>query len=309
MPLTSSRVHNVSSRKRATPRLVAMSAFQFAKGHGTGNDFVLLPDPDGELELTAELVRRICDRRFGVGGDGVLRVVRTERASTAPNVDVAAYPNAPTWFMDYRNADGTTAEMCGNGIRVFARYLRQQGWLPAGRSEIATRGGVKVVEVPDVGDIAVDMGPASSDGYPGEVSLSLDGRDYVGQPWRMSNPNAVVFLDSLTMLPATLGTPELPADVFPAGANVEFVEITGARSARMRVVERGVGETLSCGTGACAVAGAMAAKLGIPAGEEMTIAVPGGELRISLTAAGSVLMSGPAEIVAHGQFDEHWWGL
>lgn len=284
-----------------------MSAIDFAKGHGTGNDFVLLPDPDGELDLSADEVARVCDRRFGVGGDGVLRVVRTERASTAPDVDVTAYPSAPKWFMDYRNADGSTAEMCGNGIRVFARFLRQQGWIAVGRTEIATRGGVKVVEVPETGDITVDMGPASNDGYPPEVALTLDGHEYVGHPMTMSNPNAVVFLESLAVLPPTLGTPVLPSDVYPAGANVEFVEITGDRSVRMRVVERGVGETLSCGTGACAVAATVAAKLGVPHGEQMTIAVPGGELRISITAAGSVLMSGPAEIVAHGQFDEHWW--
>lgn len=270
---------------------------------------MLLPDPDGELELTAADVARICDRRFGVGGDGVLRVVRTERATAAPDGDVLAHPGAPIWFMDYRNADGSVAEMCGNGIRVFARYLRQQGWLPAGRSEIATRGGVKVVDVSDVGDITVDMGPASSDGFPPEVALRLDGNEYSGQPLSMSNPHAVVFLDSLAALPATLGTPDVPADVFPAGANVEFVEVTGARSARMRVVERGVGETLSCGTGACAVAVAVAERLGVPAGEELTIAVPGGQLRIAITAGGSVLMSGPAEIVAHGQFDEQWWNL
>lgn len=284
-----------------------MSAIDFAKGHGTGNDFVLLPDPDGELELTAADVARICDRRFGVGGDGVLRVVRTERATTAPDGDVRAYPGAPTWFMDYRNADGSVAEMCGNGIRVFARYLRERGWIAAGRSEIATRGGVKIVEVPDAGDITVDMGPANNDGYPSEVALSVDGRSYVAQPWTMDNPNAVVFVDSLASLPEQLATPELPVAVYPAGANVEFVEITGDRSVRMRVVERGVGETLSCGTGACAVAVAVAQKLGVPAGEEMTVAVPGGQLRINITSAGSVLMSGPAEIVAHGQFDERWW--
>lgn len=284
-----------------------MSAIDFAKGHGTGNDFVLLPDPDGELELTAADVARICDRRFGVGGDGVLRVVRTERATTAPDGDVRAYPGAPTWFMDYRNADGSVAEMCGNGIRVFARYLRERGWIAAGRSEIATRGGVKIVEVPDAGDITVDMGPANNDGYPSEVALSVGGRSYVAQPWTMDNPNAVVFVDSLASLPEQLATPELPVAVYPAGANVEFVEITGDRSVRMRVVERGVGETLSCGTGACAVAVAVAQKLGVPAGEEMTVAVPGGHLRISITSAGSVLMSGPAEIVAHGQFDERWW--
>lgn len=284
-----------------------MSAVDFAKGHGTGNDFVLLPDPDGELDLTSTDVARICDRRFGIGGDGVLRVVRTERATAAPDGDVVAHPGAPEWFMDYRNADGSVAEMCGNGIRVFARYLRQQGWIPAGRNEIATRGGVKVVEVPDTGDITVDMGPASAAGFPQEVALRMGGRDYVGRPLSTSNPHAVVLLESLSALPTVMGTPELPDEVFPDGANVEFVEITGERSARMRVVERGVGETLSCGTGACAVAVVVANELGVPAGEELAISVPGGLLRISVTAAGSVVMAGPAEIVAHGRFDESWW--
>jgi len=284
-----------------------MSGIEFAKGHGTGNDFVLLPDPDGKLDLAASDVARICDRRFGIGGDGVLRVVRTERAAVAPDSDVAAYPGSPMWFMDYRNADGSIAEMCGNGVRVFARYLRQRGWIAAGRQEIATRDGVKVVEVADSGDITVDMGPASSAGFPERVSLRLAGREYVGQPLSLPNPHAVVFLESLAELPATLDTPELPGEVYPDGANVEFVEITGPRAARMRVVERGVGETLSCGTGACAVAVAVAQRLEVPTGEDLLIMVPGGELRITITAAGSVLMSGPAEIVAHGRFDEHWW--
>lgn len=284
-----------------------MTATEFAKGHGTGNDFVLLPDPDGELELSPADVVKLCDRRFGIGGDGVLRVVRTERAVSAPDVDVQARPGGPQWFMDYRNADGSVAQMCGNGIRVFARYLRDHGWIPAGRSEIATRGGVRVVDVPDDGDITVDMGPASRQGLPNEVTVGLDGHNYVARPLWMPNPHAVVMVESLAGLPTDLGTPEVSEGVFPEGVNVEFVEIIGARSAQMRVVERGVGETLSCGTGACAAAVVVAEANGVRAGEEIEVSVPGGSLGITITAAGSVLMRGPAVIVASGHLDGRWW--
>ena len=285
-----------------------MTAIQFAKGHGTGNDFVLLPDPDGELELTESDVARLCDRRFGIGGDGVLRVVRTERAASAPDVDVEARPGGPEWFMDYRNADGSVAQMCGNGIRVFARYLRQHGWIPAGRTEIATRGGVRVVDVPDTGDITVDMGPAITDGLPEQASVSLDGHDYSARPLLIPNPHAVVMVESLEPFGENLGTPVLPAEVFPEGANVEFVEVLGDRSARMRVIERGVGETLSCGTGACAAAVVVADLNGVRLGDEIDMALPGGHLGITMTPAGSVLMRGPAEIVAEGHLNKHWWG-
>lgn len=143
----------------------------FTKGHGTGNDFVILSDPEGELELSGELVRSICDRRLGVGGDGILRVVRTERAATAPDVDVAAPVGSPEWFMDYRNSDGTVGEMCGNGIRVFARFLVEQGLAGPGRMEIMTRGGLRVVEAAATGDVAVDMGRPVHEGLPARASI------------------------------------------------------------------------------------------------------------------------------------------
>ena len=125
---------------------------RFLKGHGTENDFVLLPDADGALDLTPDLVRALCDRRAGLGGDGVLRVVRSAHV---PDADPST-----EWFMDYRNADGSIAEMCGNGVRVYARYLVHAGLAEPGHLRLATRGGVKDVDVPPYGDVSVDMGPA-----------------------------------------------------------------------------------------------------------------------------------------------------
>src|SRR4029078_5312004 len=111
----------------------------FAKGHGTGNDFVLVPDPDGTTPLDAALVVALCDRRFGVGGDGVLRVVRT-----AAHPDAAAHAGEGEWCMDYWNSDGSLAEMCGNGVRVFARYLAEHGLAAGERIPIWTRAGLVV---------------------------------------------------------------------------------------------------------------------------------------------------------------------
>src|SRR5439155_10688376 len=125
--------------------------FRFAKGQGTGNDFVILPDPDAELDLTPDLVRRLCDRRFGIGGDGVLRVVRA-----AKHPEAAHLAGEAEWFMDYHNSDGSLSEMCGNGVRVFARYLTDTGLVTAAAFRIATRAGV-VTAVVDVDEVTVDM--------------------------------------------------------------------------------------------------------------------------------------------------------
>lgn len=280
-----------------------------AKGHGTGNDFVLLIDPEGDIDLRPDAVALLCDRRFGLGGDGVLRVVRTERVTSNDQPGGPWGPSSPQWFMDYRNADGSLSEMCGNGIRVFARYLRQRGWIPAGRSAIATRGGAMVVDVPDGdGDISVVMGRADVTAYPEQVTISVAGREVTARAMNLPNPHAVAFVDTLDQLPTVLPTPVLPPDVFPAGANVEFVEITDSHghTARMRVFERGVGETLSCGTGACAAAVAVVEATGAAQGDvEMT--VPGGRLHIAIGSDGAVTLTGPAVIVAEGTLEPSWW--
>lgn len=281
---------------------------RFTKGHGTGNDFVVVPDPEGALELTGDHVRALCHRRFGIGGDGVLRVVRTERAAQAPDIDVVAEPGGPEWFMDYRNADGTLAQMCGNGIRVFARYLVDRRLADPGRLHIATRGGVRVVTVPEVGDITVDMGAPVVEGYPQESSIGLAGRHYTARGVGMPNPHAVVLLPSLTDLPADLPAPEIDADHFPDGANVEFVAVLPPDQHRiaMRVYERGSAETLSCGTGACAAAVVAAQAVPELAAGPIRVEVPGGVLTVAFTPGGSVTMTGPAELVADGTVRREW---
>jgi diaminopimelate epimerase len=273
----------------------------FAKGHGTGNDFVVLPDPDGALALTPDLVAAICDRRFGVGGDGVLRVVRT-----AAYPEVAHRAAEAEWFMDYRNSDGSLAAMCGNGSRVYARYLVESG-LAAGPSvPVLTRAGLVVVEV-GADAVAVAM-PLPQVAGPAEVTVGAV--TYAGTAATCGNPNLVCPVPDLTTLDLS-AVPRLDAGVFPESANVEFVvvrpdAVDGADlHVAMRVVERGSGETLSCGSGACAVAAVALA--GRPAGT-VAVDVPGGRLMVTL-APGRCVLSGPAVIVAGGQIDLAGLGL
>jgi diaminopimelate epimerase len=219
----------------------------FAKGNGTGNDFVLLPDPEGDLDLTAAQVRAVCDRRFGIGGDGVLRVVRTEVAGD----DVQQLAGGAEWFMDYRNADGSVAEMCGNGARVFARYLVQEGLVEAGAGVIGTRAGVLAVDVPHAfdGDVTIAMGTATTPLLRALPQVVVGERSWPATGVLCPNPHAVVFVDDLAEAGDLLAAPQVvPAAVFPDGVNIEFVVRHEPGHVRMRVHERGVGET-PCGTG------------------------------------------------------------
>ncbi|GAC1445059.1 MAG: diaminopimelate epimerase [Mycobacteriales bacterium] len=252
---------------------------RFLKGHGTENDFVLLPDPDGALALTDDDVRRLCDRRAGIGADGVLRVVRS---AVVDGADRSA-----EWFMDYRNADGSIAEMCGNGVRVYARYLVSAGLAPAGSMRLATRGGVRLVDVPAQGDVTVDMGVAVV-GEP--VDIDAVAATFVD----MGNPHAVVPVASI----GTLGV----LDPGRRDLNVEYVEDRGPAHIAMRVHERGVGETRSCGTGACAAVVATMLRLGSARGVPYVVDVPGGQLSVTWQDNDSVLLSGPAVLVASGEW-------
>ena len=274
---------------------------RFAKGHGTENDFVVLPDPDGALDLTPDVVARLCDRRAGIGGDGVLRVVRT-----AAVAEVAAQAGDAEWFMDYRNGDGSLAEMCGNGVRVYARYLVEQGLAEPGELALATRGGIKNVTVPAAGDVTVDMGPAQRlEGGP--VRVTVDGRGYDGIGISMGNPHVVVEVEDLHEAGELFRVPALsPAEAFPTGANIEFFVRTGPDAVSMRVHERGAGETRSCGTGACAV---VAVAAGDARRVTYDVEVPGGRLRVTESETGSLLLSGPAVIVAEGTVRDHWLNL
>jgi len=269
------------------------------KGHGTENDFVLLPDLEAVLSLSPSLVRALCDRHAGIGGDGVLRVVRTALA-TEP--DVRAQAGTAEYFMDYHNADGSIAEMCGNGVRVFGRYLQQAGLID-GPTSIATRGGPRSISF-DGDSVAVGMGPARQLDVRATVRCGEFG------PWpalalELPNPHLVVELDSEADLAALeLGSPPLAEPGLPDGQNVEFYVRTGEHQVRMRVHERGVGETRSCGTGICAV---VAAAAGSSAGSgRWQVEVPGGWCEVWWTSDGELVLSGPAVLVANLTIAEDW---
>ena len=268
---------------------------RYTKGHGTENDFVIVPDPDGTLAVDPQWVAAVCDRRAGLGADGLLRVVPTAKM---PGYEGDA-PDAP-WFMDYRNGDGSIAEMCGNGVRVFARYLVDQGLAEPGRFGVATRGGIKAVQVPaDGGDITVDMGVPLWPADPARIAW--DGHDAESVHVDMGNPHAVVFVADVAQAGALIEAPVWsPAAAYPNGVNVEFVAAVGPQHIAMRVFERGVGETRSCGTGACAAMIAAARRDGAGPGTPYTVDVPGGRLVIVEREDGRVEMSGPAVLVADG---------
>jgi diaminopimelate epimerase len=257
---------------------------RFLKGHGTENDFVIVPDPDGELELTPERVALICDRRAGIGADGLLRVVR----SKAVGLDGAE------WFMDYRNGDGSLAEMCGNGIRVFARHLVEAGLAEPGEWPVLTRAGLRTVSLGASGDIRVDMGPPD---VLGRGSADVAGRTYEGRRISMGNPHlACPIAEPVAGLDLT-APPVFDPAMFPEGVNVELFRPVGERHVEMRVYERGSGETRSCGTGA--VATAVAAADG--ATGDWLVDVPGGRVTVTLDGRTSYL-TGPAVLVAEGDF-------
>ncbi|MER7456887.1 diaminopimelate epimerase [Micromonospora sp. NPDC126480] len=271
---------------------------EFTKGHGTGNDFVILPDPDGALDLTSGLVAALCDRRRGIGGDGVLRVVRA-----AKHPDGAALAGDAEWFMDYWNSDGSFAEMCGNGARVFVRYLLDAGLAaPADAAlTVATRAGLVRARVDGEG-VAVEMRrPRLYD----TSTAALAGLTLAGTAVDVGNPHLVCPVPAgleLTALDLTRA-PEVDANVFPAGVNVEFsapgdpVDGTDGH-VRMRVYERGSAETLSCGTGACAVAAVALRDLDRTTGV-VAVDVPGGRLTVTLTDQ-TCWLAGPAVLVATG---------
>jgi diaminopimelate epimerase len=270
----------------------------FVKGHGTGNDFVLIPDLDGRHDLTSEQVRWLCDRRRGLGGDGVLRVVRTECVP-----EFAEFAPVAEFFMDYRNADGTLAEMCGNGARVFVRYLDATGLVTDADVVIATRGGLRSTTIHSDRSITIDMGRATTPKARALPQVRVGQRTWPATGVLVPNPHAVVFVDDLDDAGDLLSAPQVaPSDVFPDGVNVEFVVERGERHVAMRVHERGVGETQSCGTGACAVAWAARRRAGEPTrdDESWVVDVPGGTVRVTETASGSLLLNGPADLVARG---------
>jgi diaminopimelate epimerase len=270
------------------------------KGHATENDFVLIDDRDGVLELSPDLVRALCDRHAGIGADGVLRVVRSEL-----DADAAAMASDAPYFMDYRNADGSLAEMCGNGARLFVRYLQSAG-LVGERTAIATRGGVRAAWSQPDGSITIEMGqPTSVDARP-YVRVRGAVEPVSGVALTIPNPHVVVSVPSEADLAGLdLTAPPVVEPPLPDGQNVEFVVRTGPRQLAMRVHERGVGETRSCGTGICAAVVAMAGPGGND-GQPWTVDLPGGRCVVRWRADGQVELTGPAQLVAEIDLDDAW---
>lgn len=285
----------------------------FTKGHGTQNDFVLVPDVDGELDLSDAQVRFLADRRGGIGGDGVIRVVRTRHAEEP---EVRALADEAEWFMDYRNADGSRAEMCGNGTRVFAAYLSREGLATGPRIPIATRAGVKVADVAEAENgetpYAVDLGPwrltaseaITAQGY--DTLVAVPGLDPLpGMSLDLGNPHVVVVLpESADVMDLDLTTAPVLNPAPSSGANVELVQPLGPGHLQMRVHERGVGETRSCGTGAAAAALALMTWSGAPReNDRWRVDVPGGTLHVRALPGQRVELAGPAALVADGVVD------
>lgn len=297
-----------------------MTALTFTKGHGTENDFVLLFDEHGKLDLDAELVRFLCDRRAGIGADGVIRAVRTSSVAPGSVAGLDAL-ESDTWFMDYWNSDGSLSEMCGNGARVFGAFLESEAGLDLrGGVTILTRAGLRTLTSLGDGLYSVGMGTwrlgqgeREADGlsapafdstveaqglHPSRPALSVD----------VGNPHHVVALASVAELEAldlTVAPSVTPAP--PEGSNVEFAVTLGGEvvagathgRVRMRVHERGSGETRSCGTGACAVALAVRSWAGDGAPDIWDVEVPGGLVTVRVSGDRTTL-EGPAVLVAKG---------
>jgi diaminopimelate epimerase len=291
----------------------------FAKGHGTQNDFVLLPDLHARLTLAPAAVAALCDRRRGLGADGVLRVTTAGAAQAAGVFEQLAgdLPEgiAPSdWYMDYRNADGSVAQMCGNGVRVFAHYLRASGLETRDEFVVGSPAGPRPVTLHQfragTADVTVEMGKANQ---LGGGSAIVGGRTFTGLAVDVGNPHLACVDPALTA--AGLAALDVGAPVhfdraqFPHGVNVEVLTAPVDEGAglfvTMRVHERGVGETRSCGTGTVAAAVAALAHLGNDTGA-LRVRIPGGEVTVTLTEATSYLR-GPSELVAHGELSDDWW--
>jgi diaminopimelate epimerase len=241
---------------------------------------VLIFDPENKVEISAEQVQAICNRKTGIGCDGFIRIGK----------------DSGKWFMDYRNSDGSIAEMCGNGIRVMAEYLTAKGHQAPGIFPINTRDGMKYLSVPETGDITVNMGQIRE--VFGEISATANGQTWTGYNIDMGNPHAVVFVDDINQVGDLLTAPIVePADEYPDGVNVEFVQFLPDGELKMRVHERGVGETKSCGTGTCAVALAASLKKGKRLPTNWIINPPGGRLSVEIDSHSNAILTGPALLI------------
>lgn len=281
----------------------------FAKGHGTQNDFVVLPDLDAAVSLTPAAVAALCDRRRGIGADGVLRVTTAGAAQAACVFERLPDGVAATdWYMDYRNADGSIAQMCGNGVRVFAHYLRASGLESADEFVVGSLAGPRPVVLhsadPTTADVTVEMGKANRFGTGTAV---VGGRSVSGIAVDVGNPHlACVGLTEAELAALDVGCPvSFDEQLFPEGVNVEVLTAPVDGAVSMRVHERGVGETRSCGTGTVAATLAALAHQGADTGT-LQVRIPGGEVTVTITESTSYLR-GPSVLVARGELSEQWW--
>jgi diaminopimelate epimerase len=291
---------------------------KFTKGHGTQNDFVVLPDVHIKRDLSVPAVQALCDRQRGLGADGVLRVTTVGAAiEGAVLTEKPPGVSSEDWFMDYRNADGSIAEMCGNGVRVFAHYLRSMGLEHRDEFVVASLAGPRPVRINSwsqlAADITVDMGPVKEFGA-GEATVG--GRRFSGLAIDVGNPhlacvNADLTAETLRML--DVGAPVMFDEaLFPDGVNVEVLTapvdgpVAPVGAVHMRVHERGVGETRSCGTGTVAAAYAALRHLGHETGE-IVVNIPGGQVQVTITGESSFLR-GPSMLLADGEISDEWWG-
>ena len=283
----------------------------FAKGHGTENDFVVLPDLGARLNLTVPVVSALCDRQRGLGADGVLRVITAGGAVSAGVLDRLPGGVADgDWYMDYRNADGSVAQMCGNGVRVFAHYLRASGVEDRDEFVVGTLAGPRPVVVHRAdeyrAEVTVEMGKADTFGT---GAATVGGRRLTGLAVDVGNPHLACLVPGLTE--SELAALDVAAAVgfdhaqFPDGVNVEVLTPARDGAVSMRVHERGVGETRSCGTGTVAAAVAALADQDAATGT-LRVRIPGGEVAVEITEATSYLR-GPSILVAHGELSESWW--
>lgn len=281
----------------------------FAKGHGTENDFVVLPDLDAALSLTPAAVAALCDRRRGLGADGVLRVTTAGAAQRAGVFE--RLPDgvaASDWYMDYRNADGSIAQMCGNGVRVFAHYLRASGLESADEFVVGSLAGPRPVVLHSVdataAEVTVEMGKANRFGT---GTAKVGGRSLSGVAVDVGNPHlACVGLTAGELAALDVGAPvSFDEQLFPEGVNVEVLTVPVDGAVSMRVHERGVGETRSCGTGTVAATLAALAHQGTDTGT-LRVRIPGGEVTVTITESTSYLR-GPSVLVARGELSDVWW--
>ncbi|MBD0861365.1 diaminopimelate epimerase [Gordonia sp. zg691] len=290
-------------------------ALRFVKGHGTQNDFVVIADPDADLALGTELVAALCDRQRGIGADGLLRVARSGALVSRGVLDALPDGVSPDdWFMDYRNGDGSVAEMCGNGVRVFAHFVRATGLVDTDTFPVGSRAGARPVTIHSFDDVhaevTVEMGVARLDG---SSTVRIGDDIYPGAKVDVGNPHlacvvAEMTADDLAAVDFTAGV-TIDSAAFPHGANVELLtppeeDADGGLTARMRVFERGVGETRSCGTGLVAAARAALHGRGADSGT-LRIGIPGGEVTVTIAPDGSTLR-GPSMLVADGVLRPGW---